>query len=160
MFIDTHCHVDDCKIEDKAIREAEWLKAGVEKVINMSCDKASMIMSYKLSKELSSVYFGVGVHPEFAREYGEQEENLIKELEIKESDFTESTFFNNELQKVSFNDCNFKSTEFTQTKLSGINFSSCNIEGIRIDERGLKGIQVNQFQAIELAHLLGIEIVE
>lgn len=84
MFIDTHCHVDDCKIEDKAIREAEWLKAGVEKVINMSCDKASMIMSYKLSKELSSVYFGVGVHPEFAREYGEQEENLIKELSKKE----------------------------------------------------------------------------
>ena len=84
----------------------------------------------------------------------------LKEFKITESDFTESTFYNNELQKTVFDDCNFKSTEFTQTKLTGINFSSCNIEGIRTDERSLKGIQVNQFQAIELAHLLGIEIVE
>ena len=47
-----------------------------------------------------------------------------------------------------------------RTKLSGIDFSTCNIEGIKRDEKGIKGIMVNQFQAIDLARLLGIEIVE
>ena len=44
--------------------------------------------------------------------------------------------------------------------LSGVNFSNCNITAIRIDEKSLKGIKVNQFQALELAALLGIDIVE
>ena len=83
-----------------------------------------------------------------------------KELTIKESDFTESSFFNVELPKIILENNNFKSSEFMQTKLSGIDFSTCNIEGIKRDEKGIKGIMVNQFQAIDLARLLGIEIVE
>ena len=47
-----------------------------------------------------------------------------------------------------------------QINLSVINFSTCDITGIKIEERSLRGIKVNQFQAIELATLLGIEIVE
>lgn len=83
-----------------------------------------------------------------------------KELIIKENDFTESSFFNVEFIKVTLDKNNFKLSEFLETKLSGINFSTCNIEGIKLDSKGIKGIQVNQFQAIDLASLLGIEIVE
>ena len=47
-----------------------------------------------------------------------------------------------------------------ETKLSGIDFSTCDIEGIKLDNKGIKGIMVNQFQAIDLARLLGIVIVD
>jgi uncharacterized protein YjbI with pentapeptide repeats len=83
-----------------------------------------------------------------------------KELTIKDSDFTESSFYNVELNKTIIENNKFKECEFMHMDLHGINFSTCDITGIRIEERCLKGIKVNQFQAIELAELLGIEIVD
>ena len=47
-----------------------------------------------------------------------------------------------------------------QTKLSGIDFSTCDITSIKIEDKSIRGIKVNQFQAIELASLLGIEVIE
>ena len=83
-----------------------------------------------------------------------------KELTIEESDFSESSFYNVELPKCILEDTSFKESEFMHINLNGINFSTCDITGIKIEERSLKGIKVNQFQALELATLLGIDIVE
>ena len=79
---------------------------------------------------------------------------------LEESDLTECSFYNVDLNKALFENICFKESEFMHMNLSGINFSSCDITGIKIEERSLRGIKVNQFQAIELATLLGIEIVE
>ena len=83
-----------------------------------------------------------------------------KELTIENSDFTESNFYNVELPKAIIENNNFHQSEFIQTLLYGLNFTTNNINGIKTDNQSLKGIQVNQFQAIELASLLGIDIVE
>ena len=55
---------------------------------------------------------------------------------------------------------NEKLPEFINTLLSGIDFSTSIIESIKVTEKGLEGIKVNSFQAIDLARLLGIEIIE
>ncbi len=80
MLIDTHCHLDDDKIVDKAFEVKEATKNGVLAIINMSCDERSIYASLDLANSFESVYFGVGVHPENARNYDLNVEKLIENV--------------------------------------------------------------------------------
>ncbi|MBO5927481.1 MAG: TatD family hydrolase [Clostridia bacterium] len=79
-MIDTHCHLDDSKIIDKAF-EIECAKnVGVNKIINMACDKESIYSCLGLANSFKEVYFGAGIHPEYSSEYSLEIENIIKEV--------------------------------------------------------------------------------
>lgn len=65
---------------------------------------------------------------------------------------------NIKLNNVIFDEDDLSSSELIQTNLQEINLSSCNITGIKINPNSLKGLIVNEFQALELASLLGIKI--
>lgn len=68
MFIDTHCHICDDKLEDKAKVVEKMRKSGVGIAIEAGCDLESSKRASNLSKDYNEVYFGAGIHPENAGE--------------------------------------------------------------------------------------------
>ncbi len=64
MFIDTHCHIDDEKLNAKDSVVENMKNNNVKIAINMGCDLTSSKVSKELSKKYNEIYFGAGVHPE------------------------------------------------------------------------------------------------
>ncbi len=63
MYVDTHCNLDDSRLEpiDKTVKE--YTDCGVSIAVHMGCDLNSSIKGRELSKKYSSVYFACGYHP-------------------------------------------------------------------------------------------------
>lgn len=136
-----NCDLSNTKFEDCNFREVKFSNCKLVGININNCHMTKVIISNSQCKYINII------------------DTKTKELSIIESDFTESSFFNTELSKPNLNNTNFAKTEIMETKLFGIDFSTCDITLIKLDEKSLKGIKVNQFQAIELARLLGIEII-
>lgn len=79
MFIDTHCHIDDEKIEDKERLYRQMVEAGVKIAVNMAVNDESSLQGLKLSERFDGVYFGCGFHPSDCASYdGKAEDFLIE----------------------------------------------------------------------------------
>lgn len=97
------------------------------------------------------------------------EENTARYANFSFSKFKKVNFIKNQLMNTSFNECQFNKvcykendlseSEFINTKLSGLNFSTCDIHNTIIPVDSLKGLTVSSEQAIQLAKLLGVNIV-
>lgn len=80
MLIDVHAHIDDAKlIEDieNVVQRAQ--NAGVEKIINATCDFHSINETTKIVQKYKNVYGMLGIHPQSIFEYDEKIEKLILE---------------------------------------------------------------------------------
>ena len=69
-MLDTHLHLDDPKLADNAeniITDCE--KAGIEFVINNSCDMSSMLASVALADRFKRVFATVGMHPHDSKSF-------------------------------------------------------------------------------------------
>ncbi|MBE7076868.1 MAG: TatD family deoxyribonuclease [Clostridiales bacterium] len=79
-MIDTHCHLNDAKfdgIESEIVDN--YLKSGVDKVICVGYDFLSSEKAKSLSEEFESVYYEVGIHPDDADTYDENQfEEMLK----------------------------------------------------------------------------------
>ena len=64
MLIDTHCHLEDLAVLERA-REA-----GVEKLVNIGCDILSSQQAQKFGAEQDGVFFSAGIHPHEASKVG------------------------------------------------------------------------------------------
>lgn len=79
MLIDTHCHLDDQKLNNEQVRIIENLKAdGVELAITSSASISESFEAVALAEKYSNIYATVGIHPQFA---GELDESVRVELE-------------------------------------------------------------------------------
>lgn len=97
------------------------------------------------------------------------EENTARYANFSFSKFKKVNFIQNQLVNTSFNECqyakvayeenNLSESEFINTKLAGIDFSTCDLNNIVIPIESLKGLTVSSEQAIQLAKLLGLNIV-
>ncbi len=65
------------------------------------------------------------------------------------------------MKKVKFSEVNFNKVDFFHTRLKGIDFSDCSIQLISVSDQyfELKGMKIDLFQAVEIAKILGIEIL-
>ena len=73
MYIDTHAHLTDSKFNDiKSIVE-EYQQNKVDKVITMACNVNDSKDCLNLAKKYESVYFGVGIHPQDAKEVSDSD---------------------------------------------------------------------------------------
>ena len=63
------------------------------------------------------------------------------------------------LQKTGFDGCDFTGCDFRSTDLAGCDLSGCAIEGCTWTPELLKNLTVNMQQALELARLLGLNII-
>ena len=82
----------------------------------------------------------------------------MRNVIIYESEFYDSTFNESKFTKLSQDRNVYKKVQFIETLLSGIDFSTSSIEGLTVGMKEIKGGIFNEFQAVELAKLLGIVI--
>lgn len=81
MYIDTHCHLTDDKLNvrtEEVVKSAE--EAGVKLIIDVGCNTESSLAACRNAEKFGSVFFAAGVHPSDCEEYGEASENAIKSL--------------------------------------------------------------------------------
>lgn len=79
MFVDTHCHLYRSYYEDlddviEQIKESE-----IYRVINNGCDKNSNIEVLELVGKYDLMYGALGIHPESANEYTQEDLDYIEE---------------------------------------------------------------------------------
>ncbi len=77
MFIDTHCHIPFDKKEEYV---CDAKKNSVNTLVTASEDYASSLMSVQMSNMFDGVFACVGVHPEHASEF--KDEDIIKYEEL------------------------------------------------------------------------------
>ena len=82
----------------------------------------------------------------------------INNMKIINSDFSESSFIETKIKKLDLSEVKFNKTEFLKTSLKEVDFSSSDIADVMIDLMSVKGMIVNQFQCIDLIHLLGVMV--
>ncbi len=80
MYIDTHFHLADDKLQDKQAVIDGYLRDGVTKTINVGCCMASSELGAKYSDEFESVYHTVGFHPSDARDFDDVAYARLKQL--------------------------------------------------------------------------------
>lgn len=81
MFIDTHCHLEDEKFSEDRADVIERAKAAqVERIINFGSTMQSSIAVAELAKNFSTLYAGVGIHPEEIDDFDEKTCARLAEL--------------------------------------------------------------------------------
>lgn len=73
MFVDTHCHIfrEDYESIDDVMNNCN--KFNISKVINSGTDMITNKEALKLSKQYNEMYITLGIHPEFADSYSEDD---------------------------------------------------------------------------------------
>ena len=104
-------------------------------------------MQYVQFEDCVARYFNVGF-------------NTLKEVAFSKCDLTEAHFGNCKHKKLSFNECLMERIDFGGTVLGGVNLATCAIAGMKVQLAHLRKAKVSTQQAIELAKLIGIEIVD
>lgn len=84
MFIDTHCHLHDQRLADTDLFVNEYLRDGVDTVINAACCAKTSEEGKILAEKYPSVYFMTGCHPSDINGFDEQEFERIKALTTHE----------------------------------------------------------------------------
>ena len=79
MFVDTHCHLYRSYYEDlddviEQIRQSE-----IYRVINNGCDKNTNIEVIDTTKKYDLVYGAIGIHPESANDYTQEDLDFVEE---------------------------------------------------------------------------------
>ncbi len=80
MFIDTHCHLHDAKFENVNEIIDNYLRDGVDYVIDMGCCACTSEIGKGLAGKYPSVYFAAGCHPSDSNGFDEIEFEKIKGL--------------------------------------------------------------------------------
>lgn len=75
-----------------------------------------------------------------------------------DSDFSESSFIESKFKNLEIIGVKFNKSEFLKTSLKGVDFSSSDITDVMFDLMSVKGMIVNQFQCVELANLIGVQV--
>lgn len=74
MLIDTHCHLEDLAVLERA------RQAGVEKFINIGCDILSSKQARDFGMAQEGVYFSAGIHPHEASKVEADYISVLREL--------------------------------------------------------------------------------
>ena len=82
----------------------------------------------------------------------------INNMKISNSDFSESSFVETKIKNLDLSEVKFTKAEFLKTLLNGVDFSSSDITDVMFDVMSVKGMIINEFQCIDLIHLLGVMV--
>lgn len=78
MFTDTHCHITKEDYEDIDLLISNAKENGITKMINNGVDRESNIEVLELSKNYSNIYPAIGIHPEYADSYKDEDIDFIE----------------------------------------------------------------------------------
>ena len=80
MFTDTHCHIYNEYYDNNIEQVYEKMKeANVDRIINNGCDSNSNKEVLDLLKKYSWMYGAIGIHPESADSYTDEDLKYIEE---------------------------------------------------------------------------------
>ena len=79
MFVDTHCHLYRSYYEDLDDVIEQIKQSEIYRVINNGCDKKSNIEVLELVGKYDLMYGALGIHPESANEYTQEDLDYIEE---------------------------------------------------------------------------------
>lgn len=79
MFIDTHCHLYKKYYDDLDDVLAKIKNSNISKVINNGCDRESNEEVLELLKKYDFVYGAIGIHPESADNYTEEDLKYVED---------------------------------------------------------------------------------
>lgn len=79
MFVDTHCHIfsEDYDVIDDVMNNCK--NANISKIINSGTNMMTNKEALSLSERYNDMYITLGIHPEFAENYKEEDLLFIKE---------------------------------------------------------------------------------
>ncbi len=78
-LIDSHCHLTKEEYKENFEEIIEDTKSNLEAIINIGCDLRTSEEALKLSKNYDFMYAAVGIHPNYANNYNEEDDtNLLK----------------------------------------------------------------------------------
>jgi len=78
MFVDTHCHIYKEYYENMDSVVKKINDAGISKIINNGCDHKSNEEVLQLIKKYNCMYGAIGIHPDAALEYTDEEISFIE----------------------------------------------------------------------------------
>ena len=87
-------------------------------------------------------------------------EASLENVLFKNSILCNSSFQENKFKNLVLEEADLTRAQFFKTSLKGIDFSSSIIEGMSTSVEDIKGAMINQFQAVDLLYLLGVEVKE
>lgn len=70
-----------------------------------------------------------------------------------------SSFNETRFKKTTITDSHLEECEFFHTSLKNMDFTTNQITGIKTTMDALQGLKINEFQALELIHLLGVIVI-
>ena len=79
MFVDTHCHLYRSYYEDLDDIIEQIKQSKIYKVINNGCDKNTNIEVIELINKYDLMYGAIGIHPESANEYTQDDLDFVEE---------------------------------------------------------------------------------
>jgi TatD DNase family protein len=79
MFVDTHCHLYRSYYEDLDDVISQIKESEIYRVINNGCDKKSNIEVLELVGKYDLMYGALGIHPESANEYTQEDLDFVEE---------------------------------------------------------------------------------
>lgn len=81
MIIDSHCHINDERLQDSQQEIISSLKSnGIESIFEVGFDLPSSKGAVQLSKKYEQVYAIVGTHPHDAKSYDEESERYYEQI--------------------------------------------------------------------------------
>lgn len=88
--------------------------------------------------------------------------NVWERVKLESSNFCETALSEIKLKSPSFSEVNFAHADFFKTPLKGIDLSKCIIDGISVSDTlyELKGARISTEQAVTVAGILGIKVVD
>lgn len=164
IIFDT-CIFEKCTFTNNTFLRSEFIDC---KFLNCDLSNNSFTDSTFIRNEFTNCKF-IGSHfvesyidntliEDSVCEYIDIANNKIKVLEVHNSDFTFSSWFENKIEGIAFKNNKLQNTTFFKSNMKDLDISSCDIEKLRIDQESIKGMIISPLQAEAFCHLLGLKV--
>lgn len=93
--------------------------------------------------------------------YGNFSKSLWTRSSLTDCDFKEAAMAEARVGGMEPHHTSFQSVDFFRTPLKGVDLSDCQIQGITVSEslQELRGLRINPGQAVDLVHLMGVQLL-
>lgn len=150
----SHVHFSDVEFRRCDLSNADWRGCSFHRVLFSDCrltgtDLAQMTATGFTAERCKAELAGFAA-------------SRLRSARFVQCGLSGCDFGDCRFERVEFSRCDLRRAEFFGTRLRGLSFADSQIEGIRVREVGsfeLGGLEVNMTQAVELAQLLGVKVL-
>lgn len=166
-----HTRFDSCRFQKLDLTQSQFIECDFVDIIFDRCDLSNLDLSkhrflrvHLINCKMVGTDLGLCHMQDIKIEncmmnYTNFFGTTIKYACLLENQMQEASFIQTIFKNVLLTNNDMTRCELMKSDCRQIDFSHCEISGIQIDYQSLKGMKVNMYQAVELAVLLGVEVV-